>query len=254
MNEPNAAAGQRAATGIAGLDQVLGGGFPIKRMYLIEGEPGTGKTTLSLQFLLAGARCGEAGVYVTLSETRLGLQLGDASADGRIDLRRTDPAECSPGGFAEMVMRAVGRDGVRVVVIDSVNGYLNAMPEERFLALHLHELLSFLGQHGVLTLMVLAQHGLLGNVPESPVELSYLADTVILLRYFEAFGRVRQAISALKKRTGNHERSVREIVLSPDGIHIGDELRQFQGVLSGNLVFIGEKSALLAEQDAHAAR
>jgi circadian clock protein KaiC len=126
----------------------------------------------------------------------------------------------------------------RVIVIDSLNGYLNAMPSEQFLTLHLHELLSFLGDHGVTTLLILAQHGFAGGAVEVPIDTSYLADTVLLLRFFEARGEIRQAISVIKKRTGKHERTIRELRFD-NGVKIGEPVREFQGVLTGSPVFVG---------------
>jgi len=139
--------------------------------------------------------------------------------------------------------------GTRIVVIDSLNGYQHAMPEEHFLVLHLHELLSYLGQQGVLTFLIMAQAGLLGESLESPVNLSYLADTVILLRYFEAFGEVRKAISLVKRRTGPHESTVRELRISEGGPQVGRELREFHGVLTGRLEYTGEAEPLIQDED-----
>ncbi len=138
------------------------------------------------------------------------------------------------------------KGGVKLVAIDSINGYYNAMPEERFLVLHLHELLSYLNQHGVLTLMVMSQHGLVGQDMESPVDLSYLCDSLLLLRFFEAFGQIRQAISAVKRRGGEHEHSVRELQISPTGVRVGGTIREFHGVLSGQLEYTGQAGPLLA--------
>jgi circadian clock protein KaiC len=151
-----------------------------------------------------------------------------------------DPAELSSGEFAHTVRQVVEREGTRVVVIDSLNGYLNAMPSERHLTLHLHELLTYLGQRGVTTLLLMAQHGLVGGTVQVPVDASYLADTVILLRYFEAVGEVRQAVSVIKKRTGRHERVIRELRLETGtGVVIGEPVRDFQGVLTGTPSFVG---------------
>jgi circadian clock protein KaiC len=149
-----------------------------------------------------------------------------------------DPAELSPGEFAFAVRRAVEENGSKVVVIDSLNGYLNAMPSHRFLVLHLHELLTYLGQKGVATLLLMAQHGLIGADQEMPVDASYLADTVLLLRYFEAYGEVRVAMAVIKKRTGRHERTLRELRLGP-GLQVGEPLREFQGILRGSPRYLG---------------
>jgi circadian clock protein KaiC len=147
-------------------------------------------------------------------------------------VQAVDPAELAPGEFTEAIRTAVEVEGARVVVIDSLNGYLNAMPEEHFVLIQLHELLTYLGQFGVVTLMINAQQGLIGLM-QSSIDISYLADTVVLLRYFEARGEVRQAVSVLKKRTGRHERTIRELRIDGHGLHIGDPLRHFRGVLTG---------------------
>jgi KaiC/GvpD/RAD55 family RecA-like ATPase len=399
------------STGIAGLDEVLRGGLTADRVYLVEGVPGSGKTTLALQFLLEGARRGERVLYVTLSETRAELQgiarshgwslegldirelvpseaslrpddqytmfhpseielsettkailadvdrlvprrvafdslsemrllagnplryrrqllalkqffagrnctvvlLDDLTStnhdlqvqsvvhgvirleqlnpeygaerrrlvvlkfrgvpmrggyhdyvikkgglvvfprlatlrrrsqglgvplekhldEGNVTVQQIDPAELSPGEFAHRIMHCVEYHRARVVVIDSLNGYLSGMPEERFLIVQLHEMLAYLGQAGVATILVSAHQGLIGSAMQAPVDASYLADSVILMRYFEARGEVRQAISVMKKRGGRHERTVREFRLSSDGVYVGEPLREFRGVLTG---------------------
>jgi circadian clock protein KaiC len=159
---------------------------------------------------------------------------------GRLGVRQVDPAELSSGEFAHAVRRTVERQKSRIVVIDSLNGYLNAMPNERHLTLHLHELLTYLGQQGANTLLLMAQHGLVGGSVNVPVDASYLADTVILMRYFEAMGEVRQAVSVIKKRTGRHERAIRELKFEDGkGVVIGEPVCEFQGVLSGSPSFVG---------------
>ena len=166
---------------------------------------------------------------------------------GRITVRQVDPGELSPGEFVHAVCRSVERDRARVVVIDSLNGYLNAMPEERFLTIQLHELFTYLGQRGVVTLLVVAQHGLLDSAMESPVDVSYLADTVVLLRYFEAAGEARKAISVVKKRTGVHELWIREYRLFPHGMQVGPPLKDLRGVLTGVPSYTGEHGSLLGD-------
>ena len=151
---------------------------------------------------------------------------------GLVTIRQVDPAELQPGEFAHLVREAVEEDGARVLVIDSLNGYLNAVPEERFLLLHLHELLSYLGQHGIATILVFAQHGLVGHMLAS-VDVSYLADSVVLLRYFEAEGRIHKAISVVKKRSGPHETAIRSFTMASDGIKVGPPLQNYRGVMSG---------------------
>ena len=152
---------------------------------------------------------------------------------GTLSIRQIDPAEMSPGEFTFLVQQAVERDHARLIVIDSLNGYLNAMPEEQFLTAQLHELLTYLGRRGVTTIMVVAQHGLLGSQMHSPVDTSYLADSVVLFRYFEHSGTVRKAISVLKKRSGAHEENIRELVFGPEGISVSEPLVDFHGVLTG---------------------
>jgi circadian clock protein KaiC len=166
------------------------------------------------------------------SSRGLGIVIEARIRDGMVDVQTIDPAELSPGEFIQRIRTAVERDGARVVVIDSLNGYLNAMAEEHHVLIQLHELLAYLAQLGVVTLMINAQIGLIGQMT-STVDVSYLADTVILLRYFEAAGEVRQAISVLKKRTGPHERSIRELRIDADGLHIGEPLRGYRGILTG---------------------
>jgi circadian clock protein KaiC len=243
------------SSGIPDLDNLLGGGVARGTSTMLLGPSGVGKTTLTSQYVTAGARRGERALVYLFDEMPsvwlersegLGMDARPAVSQGLIELRRVNPAQLSPGELAHSARQGV-EQGARIVVIDSLNGYQNAMPEERFLGLHLRELLSFLNERGVLTLLVLTQHGLIGSVVESPLELSYLSDNVILLRYFEAFGEVRQAISALKKRTGPHERSIRELRLGPDGPRVGSVLTEFQGVLGGNLTYLGNRSPLLSE-------
>lgn len=250
---PSRYAHETVASGVPGLDDLLGGGLDRGTAAMLLGPSGVGKSTICAQFAAAAARRGEGTAIYTFDESpeswvsradRLGMGLGDFVRDGLITIRQVDPAELTPGEFADDVRAEVER-GSRLVVIDSLNGYQNAMPDERFLVLHLHELLAYLGQHGVLTLMVLAQYGLVNESHGSPVDLSYLADTVVLLRYFEAFGQVRQAISAVKRRKGDHERSVRELRIAPEGVQVGRELREFHGVLSGRLEYTGGAGPLL---------
>jgi circadian clock protein KaiC len=153
-------------------------------------------------------------------------------ADGRIVLTQVDPAELSPGEFADRIRAAVTRDGVSAVVIDSLNGYMSAMPEERFLMVQLHELFMFMRQRGTLAIAIVAQHGLIGQM-QSPVDLSYLADNVVLTRFYEAGAEVRRAISMIKKRSGPHQRTIHDLLMTPEGITIGEPLVHLQGVLTG---------------------
>jgi circadian clock protein KaiC len=159
---------------------------------------------------------------------------------GRLSIRQVDPGEMSPGEFVALVRDEVEGRGASVVMIDSLNGYLNAMPEVRFLALQLHELLTYMGQRGVTTLLVMAQHGLVGSSMRSPIDVSYLADSVLLMRFFEVAGQVRMALSVLKKRSGAHERTIREVTFGKDGISIGKPLDEFRGILTGVPTYIGD--------------
>ena len=220
---------------------------------MLLGPAGVGKSTICAQYAAAAARRGERALVYNFDEATdvwvaradaLGMGLSPHIESGLVSVRQVNPAELTPGELASQ-LRGEVEAGVRLVVLDSLNGYLTAMPDERHLTLHVHELLSYLGQHGVLTIMVMAQYGLVGEV-SAPVELSYLADTVVLMRFFEAFGEVRQAISTVKRRGGSHERSIRELRIDPDGIRIGRQLHDFHGVLTGRLQYTGEAAPLLA--------
>ena len=243
---------QRLASEVAALDQMLGGGLETGTSTLLVGAPGTGKSTIAAQFALAEARRGGcAAIYVfdesiTTLRTRcagLGMDLDPFIASGHIMLRQVDPAELSPGEFVHDICSAVTEHNAGVVVLDSLNGYLNAMPNERFLIVQLHELLTYLGKRGVATLLVGAHHGLIGAQLQTPVDASYLADAVLLLRYFEAYGEVRQAISMVKKRGGAHERTIRDFSMSEKGLHVGPPLREFRGILTGVPVYSGDADA-----------
>lgn len=234
-------------SGLEALDALLGGGLARGTSNLIMGPAGAGKSSLATQYAAWAAAHGDhASIFMfdeslaTFQERSagLGLDLAPLLETGRFSLRQVDSAQLLPGEFAHLVRQAVVKDRARVVVIDSINGYLNAMPSEKFLTLHLHELLSFLGQQGVTTLLIMAQHGFTGPSMQVPVDTSYLADTVLLLRYFEALGEVRLSISVIKKRTGKHERTIRELHFD-NGIRIGEPVREFQGVLSGSPVLVG---------------
>jgi circadian clock protein KaiC len=209
------------------------------------GPAGTGKSSLTTQFALAAAARGERSILFLFDELEgtfrertagLGMDITAPLAEGLVRLVQVDPAELTPGEFAEMVCNEVAREGVRLVVIDTLNGYLASMPSEKLLLVQLHELLAHLGQQGVSTIMILAQHGLVNGPGDVAVDSSYLADNVLLLRYFEAEGEIRQALSVVKKRTGTHERTIRELRLTDKGILIGEPLRNYQGVLTGNPV------------------
>jgi circadian clock protein KaiC len=232
----------RIGSGIAALDQLLGGGLERGTSTLLVGAPGAGKSSLAVQFAVAAVRRGECASLFIFDETistlctrskGMGIDLVPLMASGQFTIRQIDPAELSPGEFVHLIREAVEVRGATVVCIDSLNGYLNAMPDERFLIVQLHELLTYLGQAGVATMLVGAHHGIVGSTMQSPVDASYLADSVILLRYFEMEGEVRQAISVVKKRSGAHERSIRGLTISSDGIDIGEPLRHYRGILTG---------------------
>ncbi len=208
---------------------------------LISGPPGTGKSTLAAQFVHAAAARGEPCAMFLFEEARnnvlnrsasLGMDLAGAIDGGLLSIQQIDPAELAPGQFSHAVMQAVER-GVRVIVIDSLNGYLNAVPDERFLTIYLHELLTYLGQRGVVSIIVGVQQGMIGTGMTTSVDASYIADNVIMLRYFEAEGEVRQAISVFKKRGSAHERTIRRFAIGGKGIQVGPVLKGFHGILTG---------------------
>ena len=233
---------EKLSSAIEGLDRLLGGGVERGTSTLIVGSAGTGKSSLAAQFACASAERGERAAMFIFDEsintlvTRmsgLGVALGRHYEAGDIAIRQVDPAELTPGEFANTIRTEVEEHGCKVVVIDSLNGFLNAMPGERYLTIHLHELLMYLGDRGVATLLIGAHQGMIGTQMLTPVDASYLADAVILLRYFESRGRVHQAISVMKKRGGAHERTISEFTFGPRGIEVGDSLEEFRGILTG---------------------
>lgn len=239
--------GEFTRSGNAELDQLLGGGLERGTNALFIGAAGVGKSSLALTYAIAAAERGEHAVFFAFDEGRgtvearartLGLPLQRHLDSGNVRFQQIDPAELSPGEFAANVRRSVEIDNARVVIIDSLNGYLSAMPDERFLVLQMHELLTYLGQQGVLTILVLAQHGLVGPM-DTPLDISYLSDAVLMLRYFEVGGTVRRALSVVKKRSGQHEHTIREFRLSSEGIKLGPPLRHFSGIFSGNPHYTG---------------
>lgn len=245
-------------SGIAGLDALMDGGLDKGTSTLIMGPAGSGKSTLATQYTVAAAARGERAALFLFEESRktllarsagLGLDIHGHLQAGRLTIRQVDPGELSPGEFVHSVRREVEERGASIVMVDSLNGYLNAMPEARFLMLQLHELLTYLGQRGVTTLLVMAQHGLVGSSMQAPVDVSYLADSVLLLRFFEAAGRMRMALSVLKKRSGSHERTIRELTLGKDGITVGKPLDEFEGILTGVPRYVGQ-ARLLGRQEA----
>ena len=249
---------QPVASGIKELDQLLGGGLDRGTTTLILGTAGTGKSTLALQYARQMASKGDRGTIFAFDETRsimfgrakaLGLDFERYVKDGTVAVQQIDPAEISPGEFAARIREEVNK-GCKMVVIDTLNGYLNAMPGEKYLTNQLHELVSYLNYKGVLTILVLAQHGLV-SAAEAPVDLSYLSDTVVSMRYFEAAGEVKQSIAVIKKRSGRHEKTIREFKLEPGrGVRVGEPLKEFQGVLTGAPVFHGISGKIMTASDA----
>jgi len=239
------------ASGVEKLDALLGGGVERGTSTLLIGPPGCGKSTIALQYATAAAARGDHAASFVFDETKtallsrskgIGLHIREGQGSGEIALRQIDPVEVSPGEFVSMVRRSVEEDKARVVIIDSLNGYLNAMPQDNFLTAQLHELLSYLNNTGVTTFLVVAQHGsMLGGNAASQIDASYLADSVVMLRYFEHHGSVKKAISVMKKRTGGHEESIRQLMLSASGIHLSEPLLQLRGVLTGVPVEIAPK-------------
>ena len=239
-------------SGVLRLDELFGGGVDRGTSTLLIGPPGTGKSTVALQFSAAAAARGDRAAVFTFEESTdllldrcsgLGIPVREGTEAGTITVRRIDPTEVSPGQFSEMVRQAVEVDGARIVVIDSLNGYMNAMPEERALTVQLHELLTYLNNHGVATFLVAAQAGLIGPTMRNPIDASYLADTVVMFRMFEHQGQVKKAISVLKKRSGSHEESLRQIWFDPAGVHLGEPLLHLRGVLTGVPMEIGRPAA-----------
>jgi circadian clock protein KaiC len=243
------------SSGIGELDQLLGGGTDTGSSTLVLGPAGTGKSLAVIVFVVAAVARGEKAAMFVFDEElgllyarmkAIGIDLEAMQRSGNLFVDQVDAAELSPGEFAHRVRKRVDEDAIKTVVIDSLNGYQAAMPEENSLILHMHELLQYLNRQGAATFMTVAQHGLVGDM-KAPIDVTYLADTVILLRYFEAMGRVRRAMSVIKKRTGMHESTIREYRINDRGLTIGAPLDGFQGVLRGVPIYIGEGQPLLQE-------
>ncbi|HEY3863513.1 MAG TPA: ATPase domain-containing protein [Verrucomicrobiae bacterium] len=235
------------------LDALLGGGLDRGTSNLFMGPAGAGKSTLAMQYAVAMASRGERVILYSFDEglatlvaraREVGMDVQRHMDSKMIQAHQVDPAELPPGQFAAKIREAVHVSHAKLLIIDSVNGYMNAMPDEKFLSIQMHELLSFLGQQGTLTILTMAQNGLMGPMT-SPVDLSYLADTVLLLRYFEAMGSVKKAISVIKKRSGHHETTIREYKIGRQGIEIGEPLKGFHGVLTGVPTFFGKDEQIL---------
>jgi circadian clock protein KaiC len=246
------------SSGVPGLDALLGGGVERGSSALILGPAGTGKSLFAINFAVAAVQRGEKAALFIFDEElgllfdrmlKLGVDLEAMQADGNLTIEQIDAAELSPGEFAARVRHSVAEQGIQTVVIDSLNGYQAAMPQEQFLVLHIHELLQYLNRQGASTYLTVAQHGLVGDM-KAPVDVTYLADTVVLLRYFEAAGNVRRAVSVIKKRSGRHEKTIREFNIGDDGLTLGEPLSGFQGVLRGVPNFVGQGSGLMGDTSA----
>jgi circadian clock protein KaiC len=234
---------ERLESGLDGLDRLLGGGLERGTSTLIAGAAGTGKSTIAALFCARAAEEGKHSSLFIFDESTntlfsrlrgLGVDLKRHADEGRVAVTQVDPAELSPGEFAHRIRSAVEKDDSVIAVIDSLNGYLNSMPDEKFLVAQLHDLLAYLGQRGVATVLVSAHHGLISSQMAAPVDASYLADSVVLLRYFESEGEVRQAISVVKMRGGAHERSIREFAMTDGRVVVGEPLRNYRGILTGS--------------------
>ena len=248
---------QPVLSGLDELDVLLGGGLDTGTSTILMGPAGCGKSTIAALYATSAAQRGEAAAIFTFDETivtllhraeSLGITARRFIDSGKLLVRQIDPAEISPGEFVYSVRELV-ENGIRMIVIDSLNGFMNAMPGEEYLTMQMHELLSYLNQQGVATIITLAQHGVIGSAMNSPVDISYLADSVLLFRYFEAGGQVKQALSVVKKRTGQHERTIRELSLKENKIRVGAALDEFEGVLTGVPKFVGRTGALLPRAD-----
>ena len=233
---------QALSTGIPGIDSLLGGGIARGSSTLISGASGCGKSSFAAQVVVSAAERGIPGAMFVFDESPhllmarasgMGIDLRKHVDAGIVSLRSVDPAELSPGEFAHIVRREAEQKRGGVLVIDSLNGYLYAMPEERFLTLQLHELLTYLASRAIASILIAVQHGMVGATVIAPVDVSYLADAIVLIRNFEAQGELRQAISVLKKRSGHHERTIREFKMTNEGIRVGEPLREFQGIFTG---------------------
>jgi circadian clock protein KaiC len=247
--------GDPLSSGFAGLDEILGRGLDRGTTTMMIGPSGAGKSSIALSYALSSARQGDFASYFSFDETyetflRRGDSLGldpQASLDeGTLAWRRMNPSRLSPGEFVWAVRRDVEDRNARVIVIDSINSYLSTMPEERSLVLHLHELLTYLNRRGVVTIIVLAQQGVVGDV-ENPIDLSFLSDTVLLMRFFEATGRLRRALSVIKRRTGAHDNAIHEYQLSVDGLEVGPPLETLRGIFTGVPTYQGAREELIGE-------
>lgn len=245
------------ASDLPELDSLLGGGLDRGTVSMFVGPSGAGKSSLALRFAMAGIGRGEHAAYFSFDETfetlsrrgeALGLDVKGAVERNQLGWQRANPSRLSPGEFVWQVRRQVEDAKAQVVIIDSLNSYLGTMPEEKALVLQMHELLTYLNNKGVVTILILAQHGMVGQMV-SPIDLTYLSDAVVLLRFFEANGRIRRALSVVKRRTGSHEDTIREFRIDSQGLRVGPPLEQFRGVLTGVPTFEGQRASLLEERE-----
>lgn len=251
-------------SGLQELDDIFRGGIDTGTSTLLTGPAGCGKSTIAFRYAYSSALRGEKAMIYTFDESLatltgrakgLGMDADGVLASGALQLQQIDPAELSPGEFVSQIRRIVDEQKLRVLVIDSMNGLLNAMPNEQYLSMQLHELFSYLGQQGVATIITLAQLGIIGMSMQSPLDVSYLADTILLFRYFERAGEIRQAISVVKKRSGSHERTIRELFMQDGKVFVGQPLSQFEGVLTGvpKLINVGATNGNESKEDASVA-
>ena len=240
-------------SGIQELNNLLGGGLDSGTSTLLLGPAGCGKSTIAVRYAVSSAEQGDCAAIFAFDETLatlmtrargLGLDINKHVESGQVLLRQVDAAELSPGQFVHEIRELIENQGVKLVIIDSLNGFLNAMPGEQFLAMQLHEMLGYLAQKGITTIMTLAQHGFVGTNFNTPVDVSYLADTVVLFRYFESSGEIKKALSVIKKRSGEHESTIRELVMKKGSIRVGDVLVEFEGVLTGIPKYVGKPNGL----------
>jgi circadian clock protein KaiC len=243
------------SSGLQELDQLVGGGIDSGTSTLLMGPAGCGKSTIAMRYALSAAEQGLTAAVFAFDETLatlvhrakgLGMDLEPHIQSGKLVLRQVDAAELSPGQFVHAISELVNQQDLKIVVLDSLNGFLNAMPGEKFLALQMHELLGYMAHKGVATILTIAQHGFVGTNITATVDVSYLADTVLLFRYFEAAGEIKQALSVIKKRSGEHERTIRELVIKSGAIRVGKVLVDFDGVLTGVPRYYGKLKRLEA--------
>lgn len=242
---------QSIKSGVQALDALFGDGIDVGTSTLVVGPAGSGKSTIALQYVSAAVKSGKHAALFTFDESRstllaraasMNIALPVGNGPGQVNVCQVDPAEISPGEFAHMVRNAVEANGAKIVVLDSLNGYVNAMVDGHYLTAQLHELLSYLGNQGVTSFLIAAQSGMIAGQMGTPGDASYLADTVIYMRFFEHAGRVKKAISVLKKRSGAHEDTIREVWFNSDGVHLSEPLKAFRGILTGVPVSSNETS------------